>query len=68
MTSKTYLNGRLVAIVSLYIIARMKLFKESEYLMTPVSVPAFVDMSSCLFSEDINVKRYDFIYACAQKL
>ena len=30
-------------------------------------VPAFVDMSSCLFSEDIDAKRYDFIYACAQK-
>ena len=27
----------------------------------------FVDMSSCLFSEDINVSKYDFIYACAQK-
>jgi len=27
----------------------------------------FVDMSSCLFSEDIDVSKYDFIYACAQK-
>lgn len=27
----------------------------------------FVDMSSCLFSEDIDVRKYDFIYACAQK-
>ena len=24
-------------------------------------------MSSCLFSEDIDVTKYDFIYACAQK-
>ena len=28
---------------------------------------SFVDMSSCLFSEDIDVTKYDFIYACAQK-
>ena len=28
---------------------------------------SFVDMSSCLFSEDIAVTKYDFIYACAQK-
>ena len=27
----------------------------------------FVDMSSCLFSENIDVTKYDFIYACAQK-
>ncbi len=27
----------------------------------------FVDMSSCLFSENIDVSKYDFIYACAQK-
>ncbi|MBL6693255.1 MAG: 3-phosphoserine/phosphohydroxythreonine transaminase [Proteobacteria bacterium] len=30
-------------------------------------LPTFVDMSSCLFSEDIDVTKYDFIYACAQK-
>jgi len=29
--------------------------------------PAFVDMSSCLFSEKIDIDQYDFIYACAQK-
>ena len=29
--------------------------------------PLFVDMSSCLFSETIDIKKYDFIYACAQK-
>ena len=29
--------------------------------------PIFVDMSSCLFSENIDVSKYDFIYACAQK-
>ena len=29
--------------------------------------PVFVDMSSCLFSEEINFSKYDFIYACAQK-
>ena len=29
--------------------------------------PLFVDMSSCLFSEIIDIKKYDFIYACAQK-
>ena len=28
---------------------------------------SFVDMSSCLFSENIDVSKYDFIYACAQK-
>ena len=30
-------------------------------------LPVFVDMSSCLFSENINFSKYDFIYACAQK-
>ena len=30
-------------------------------------MPVFVDMSSCLFSENINFSKYDFIYACAQK-
>ena len=28
---------------------------------------SFVDMSSCLFSENIDITKYDFIYACAQK-
>ncbi|RPG44038.1 MAG: 3-phosphoserine/phosphohydroxythreonine transaminase [Gammaproteobacteria bacterium TMED112] len=28
---------------------------------------SFVDMSSCLFSENIDISKYDFIYACAQK-
>ena len=30
-------------------------------------IPTFVDMSSCLFSENLDFKKYDFIYACAQK-
>ena len=37
--------------------------KEEPYFEGSV----FVDMSSCLFSEDIDVSKYDFIYACAQK-
>jgi len=28
---------------------------------------SFVDMSSCIFSEKLDVSKYDFIYACAQK-
>tara|TARA_B100000963_G_scaffold66657_1_gene54813 strand:+ start:3702 stop:4787 length:1086 start_codon:yes stop_codon:yes gene_type:complete len=31
------------------------------------NIPVFVDMSSCLFSENTDFSKYDFIYACAQK-
>lgn len=31
------------------------------------NVPSFVDMSSCIFSESLDISKYDFIYACAQK-
>ena len=46
----------------------MKLYKGIQIKDDPnFASSVFVDMSSCLFSEDIDVSKYDFIYACAQK-